>query len=70
MKTFTNIYQIASDALAEDEIMDIIDYYTTYRQEEETDIQFGNLIDKERLRIYEEVLRKMADIIHTRRGVD
>ncbi len=70
MKTFTNIYQIASDALAEDEIMDIIDYYTTYHQEEETDIQFDNLIDKERLRIYEEVLRKMADIIHTRRGVD
>lgn len=70
MIVHANIIQIATDALAQNEIMNTIDFYTTYHQDEETDEEFDNLIDKERLRIYEEVLRKMADIIHTQRGVD
>lgn len=66
MRAYTNIYKIASDILSstEEEVSDIIRYYTTYKQDEdETDEDFEERIEKEYVKIRAKAFRKIADIL-------
>ena len=66
MRAYTNIYKIASDILSstEEEVSDIIRYYTTYKQDEdETDEEFEERIEKEYVKIRAKAFRKIADIL-------
>ena len=66
MRTYTNIYKIANDILSstEEEVFDIIRYYTTYKQDEdETDEDFEENIEKEYVKIRAKAFRKIAEIL-------
>lgn len=66
MRAYTNIYKIANDILSstEEEVSDIIRYYTTYKQDEdETDEDFEERIEKEYVKIRAKAFRKIADIL-------
>lgn len=68
MRAYTNIYKIASDILSstEEEVSDIIRYYTTYKQDEdETDEDFEERIEKEYVKIRAKAFRKIADILES-----
>ena len=66
MRAYTNIYKIANDILSstEEEVSDIIRYYTTYKQDEdETDEDFEENIEKEYVKIRAKAFRKIAEIL-------
>ena len=68
MRAYTNIYKIANDILSstEEEVSDIIRYYTTYKQDEdETDEDFEEHIEKEYVKIKAKAFRKIADILES-----
>jgi hypothetical protein len=73
MKMYTNHYQIAEDIMSscEDEFYNIIESNTSFFQEEdETDEDYEQRVENAYSEICEISLRKLADIIHTQRGVD
>lgn len=66
MKTYTNIYKIANDILSstEEDVLDIIHSHTTFGQDEdETDDDFEERIEKEIVKIKAKAFRKIAEIL-------
>lgn len=66
MRAYTNIYKIADDILSstEEDVLDIIYCYTTFGQDEdETDDDFEERIEKEIVKIKAKAFRKIADIL-------
>ena len=66
MRTHTNIYKIANAILSttEEDVLNIICYYTTFGQDEdETDDDFDERIENEIAKIKAQAFRKIADIL-------
>lgn len=66
MKAYTNIYKIADDILSitEEDVLNIICYHTTFGQDEdETDDEFEERIEKEIVKIRTKAFRKIAEIL-------
>lgn len=66
MRIHTNIYKIANDILSttEEDVLDIILYYTTFGQDDdEDDDDFDEQAEKEVAKIKAKAFRKIADIL-------
>lgn len=68
MRAYTNIYKIADDILSstEEDVLDIICCYTTFGQDEdESDDDFEERIEKEIVKIKAKAFRKIAEILES-----